>query len=34
VTEVDAPPAGLATGDHYDVKINFELSANGGTESR
>ena len=26
VTEVDAPPTGLATGDHYDVKINFELN--------
>jgi hypothetical protein len=26
VNEVDPPPAGLATGDHYDVKINFELS--------
>jgi outer membrane biosynthesis protein TonB len=26
VTEVDPPPAGLANGDHYDVKINFELN--------
>ncbi len=26
VSEVDAPPDGLATGDHYDVKINFELN--------
>jgi outer membrane biosynthesis protein TonB len=26
VTQVDPPPAGLATGDHYDVKINFELN--------
>jgi outer membrane biosynthesis protein TonB len=26
VTEVDAPPAGLINGDHYDVKINFELN--------
>jgi hypothetical protein len=26
VSEVDAPPAALATGDHYDVKINFELN--------
>ena len=25
VTEVDAPPAGLIKGEHYDVKINFEL---------
>jgi TonB family protein len=34
VSEVDPPPAGLAPGDHYDVKINFELSANGDTEGR
>ena len=26
VTEVDAPPAGLIKGEHYDVKINFELN--------
>jgi hypothetical protein len=26
VTEVDAPPTGLINGDHYDVKINFELN--------
>jgi TonB family protein len=26
VSEVDAPPAGLIKGDHYDVKINFELN--------
>ena len=26
VTEVDSPPAGLVKGDHYDVKINFELN--------
>ena len=26
VTHVDAPPAGLIKGDHYDVNINFELS--------
>ena len=26
VTEVDSPPAGLLKGDHYDVKINFELN--------
>jgi outer membrane biosynthesis protein TonB len=26
VTEVDAPPDGLRDGDHYDVKINFELN--------
>jgi hypothetical protein len=30
VTEVDAPPTGLLKGDHYDVKINFELN----TETR
>jgi outer membrane biosynthesis protein TonB len=26
VTQVDPPPAGLGNGDHYDVKINFELN--------
>ena len=26
VTQVDPPPDGLGNGDHYDVKINFELS--------
>jgi outer membrane biosynthesis protein TonB len=26
VTQVDAPPTGLIKGDHYDVKINFELT--------
>ena len=26
VTEVDAPPDGLSNGDHYDIKINFELN--------
>ena len=26
VTEVDAPPSGLIKGDHYDVKITFELN--------
>jgi outer membrane biosynthesis protein TonB len=26
ISEVDAPPAGLIKGDHYDVKINFELN--------
>jgi outer membrane biosynthesis protein TonB len=26
VTEVDVPPDGLSNGDHYDVKINFELN--------
>jgi outer membrane biosynthesis protein TonB len=28
VTLVDAPPSGLIHGDHYDVKINFELNTN------
>ena len=27
VTQVDPLPAGLGTGEHYDVKINFELSS-------
>lgn len=26
VTDVDSPPTGLIKGDHYDVKINFELN--------
>ena len=26
VTQVDPPPAGLGNGEHYDVKINFELN--------
>ena len=26
VTQVDPLPAGFGAGDHYDVKINFELS--------
>ena len=30
VTEVDSPPAGLIKGDHYDVKINFELNTEQG----
>ena len=34
VSEVDPPPAGLINGDHYDVKINFELNTDQGTESR
>jgi len=28
VSEVDAPPTGLVQGDHYEVKINFELNTN------
>jgi outer membrane biosynthesis protein TonB len=31
VTEVDPPPAGLANGDHYDIKINFDLNTDQGT---
>ena len=27
VTEVDPLPAGLGNGEHYDVKINFELNS-------
>ena len=27
VTQVDPPPAGLGSGGHYDVKINFELNS-------
>jgi TolA protein len=27
VTQVDSLPAGLGTGEHYDVKINFELNS-------
>jgi outer membrane biosynthesis protein TonB len=34
VSEVDPPPAGLINGDHYDVKINFELNTDQRTESR
>jgi TonB family protein len=34
VTQVDPPPAGLGNGDHYDVKINFELNTDQGTENR
>lgn len=30
VTQVDSPPAGLSDGDHYDVKINFELNTDQG----
>src|SRR5437773_1410699 len=30
VTQVDSPPAGLIKGDHYDVKINFELNTEEG----
>jgi outer membrane biosynthesis protein TonB len=34
VTQVDPPPTGLGNGDHYDVKINFELNTDQGTENR
>ena len=30
VSQVDPPPAGLIKGDHYDVKINFELNTEQG----
>src|SRR6184192_2448253 len=33
VTEVDSPPAGLIKGDHYDVKINFELNTEQGASN-
>ena len=29
VSQVDPPPTGLIKGDHYDVKINFELNTGG-----
>jgi TonB family protein len=34
VTEVDPPPDGLGNGDHYDVKINFELNTDEGAGNR
>ena len=34
VTQVDPPPTGLGNGDHYDVKINFELNTDQGGEKR
>lgn len=33
VTQVDPPPTGLFKGDHYDVKINFELTTEEKTEN-
>jgi TonB family protein len=30
INQVDAPPTGLIKGDHYDVKINFELNTEEG----
>jgi TonB family protein len=34
ITQVDPPPPGLSTGDHYDVKINFELNTDEGAGNR
>jgi outer membrane biosynthesis protein TonB len=34
VSEVDPPPAALIKGDHYDVKINFELNTEQGPGDR
>ena len=34
ITQVDPPPAGLGNGDHYDVKINFELNTDAGAGNR
>ena len=33
VSEVDAPPDGLSNGEHYDVKINFELNTEQGASN-
>jgi TonB family protein len=33
VSQVDPPPTGLIKGDHYDVKINFELNTEDKTEN-
>ena len=30
ISQVDPPPTGLIKGDHYDVKINFELNTEEG----
>jgi hypothetical protein len=30
ISQVDPPPTGLIKGDHYDVKINFELNTEQG----
>jgi TonB family protein len=32
ISQVDPPPTGLIKGDHYDVKINFELNTEDKTE--
>jgi TonB family protein len=34
VSQVDPPPTGLVKGDHYDVKINFELNTEEGGAKR
>ncbi|HEX3420277.1 MAG TPA: TonB C-terminal domain-containing protein [Candidatus Udaeobacter sp.] len=34
VSQVDPPPTGLIKGDHYDVKINFELNTEEGGSNR
>jgi TonB family protein len=34
VSQVDPPPTGLIKGDHYDVKINFELNTEEGGSKR
>ena len=34
VTAVDSPPTALIKGDHYDVKINFELNTEEGSDQR
>jgi TonB family protein len=33
ISQVDPPPTGLIKGDHYDVKINFELNTEAKTEN-
>jgi TonB family protein len=34
ISQVDPPPTGLIKGDHYDVKINFELNTHEAAKSR
>lgn len=34
ISHVDSPPTGLIKGDHYDVKINFELNTEEGKSKR
>ncbi|PYL22439.1 MAG: hypothetical protein DMF37_12105, partial [Verrucomicrobia bacterium] len=34
ISQVDPPPTGLIKGDHYDVKINFELNTEQGGSKR